>query len=204
MKKLVLSQGRLIDAPLHYEASDWRKVMRRQKGWMPVKVPVSVYEALREVGKIEEPLTGLNFQSCGWVAERSWWLRFSLMTSASDLEQDAIILALGGPDFGADVMINGEWVGRHDNAFRPFDCDVKSWLKADAENTLLLRLTTGTELLPDPAERGFYAFGEEGRGFPERGEPGRWALRKPQYVWGWDRGPRLPTCGVATMRTNGI
>ena len=57
-------------------------------------------------------------------------------------------------DSNAAIFVNGDLVGEHPTAFRPFICDIKPWLH-EGENTLLVRLTAGvesvTELIPTAA-----------------------------------------------------
>ena len=63
--------------------------------------------------------------------------------------------------------------------------DLKERLQFGAENTVLVRLTTGREHVPDDEkaqELMKLVPTEADRVYPERGLPGRIYLRKPAYV----------------------
>jgi beta-mannosidase len=107
---------------------------------------------------------------------------------------------MNGLDANAEIFLNGAHVGSHPTAFRPFVADVKRWLRP-GENVLLVRLTAGVETISewdvDSCCDGVRASTEAGNGRPNRGDPRRTFARKPQYTWGWDWSPRLPTTAIA-------
>jgi beta-mannosidase len=65
-------------------------------------------------------------------------------------------------------------------------------------NTLLVRLTMGPERVSkeDYDYLADYICTEYDVGRGDRGEKARAMLRKPQYVYGWDWGPRIGTAGI--------
>ena len=68
------------------------------------------------------------------------------------------------------------------------------------ENVLLVRLTAGVENVSEAdidAPDGVRAQTEGRRGRPERGDPRRVMVRKPQYSFGWDWSPRVATTAIA-------
>jgi len=166
--------------------------------WMIMKVPGDIHEGLLKAGKIQEPLVGLNSYECRWTEERAWWFRKAFMGEPDWKEADAIELELAGLDSNADVFINGFRIGSHRNAFYPFLLNLKPWLLLE-KNVLLVRLTVGVETV---STADLEMLGElrdtleEKRGRPERGDPRRIFVRKPQYSFGWDWSPRLPTTGI--------
>ena len=75
----------------------------------------------------------------------------------------------------------------------------KPWLRG-GENVLLVRLTAGVENVSKAdidAPDGVRALTESRRGRPERGDPRRVMVRKPQYSFGWDWSPRVATTAIA-------
>ncbi len=162
------------------------------------QVPGDVSDSLVAAGRLPEPLVGMNFQQFGWVEERSWWFRRRFELPADWQEAPVVELSLDGLDVHADMWLNGHFLGHHATAFRPFVQEVQTLLRADADNLLLVRLTTGRERVPEHPDFPLLAAvpTEGSRGFPERGFPKRIYLRKPAYTWGWDWGPHLATCGI--------
>jgi beta-mannosidase len=89
------------------------------------------------------------------------------------------------------VFLNGELVATHDNMFLPLEVDVTSLLRAS--NELVVEFSSGVRVAEsrlaaylaaegiDPSVTTFYE-----RSF----------LRKAQYMFGWDWGPRLVSCGI--------
>ncbi len=169
------------------------------EGWLSAPVPGDIHQALIAAGRIKEPLLGLNSFDCRWTEDRSWWYRRTFKAPAGWKEADRVELELNGLDSNAEIFLNGLPLGSHRNTFRPFILDVKPFLQA-GKNSLLVRLTTGTETVCESdldAPDGVRAGTEAGNGRPERGDQRRVMVRKPQYSFGWDWGPRLATTAIA-------
>ena len=168
-------------------------------GWQAQPVPGDIHQGLLAAGRIQEPLLGLNSFDCQWTENRSWWFRRRFSVDEALLAAEVIELSADGLDANAELFLNGRQIGSHRNAFRPFVLDVKPWLQA-GENVLLIRLTTGVETVSEAdldEPDGIRAGTEAGNGRPERGEPRRTFVRKPQYSFGWDWSPRVATTAIA-------
>ena len=175
------------------------RLSRVRDGWIDTPVPGDIHQGLIAAGRINDPLVGLNSFDCRWTEDRSWWFRKRFEIDASFLESEVIELEMNGLDAGAEIFLNGGHIGSHRNAFRPFVLDVKPWLEP-GENVLLVRLSTGVEGVSDAdmdAPDGVRAGTEAGNGRPERGDPRRALVRKPQYSFGWDWSPRVATTAIA-------
>ena len=163
------------------------------------QVPGDVNDAVFRAGRLPEPLAGLNFREYSkWIPQRSWWHRraFEVPADAGQFAE----LELDGLDVHADIWLNGVHLGHHATAFCPFTADVSAVLKRGGKNLLVVRVTTGRELVEHITREAFPLLDavstEEGRGYPDRGMKQRIFLRKPAYSWGWDWSPALPTCGI--------
>jgi beta-mannosidase len=195
----------LRDEPLGCPLSDARRIAAATDGWIPQPVPGDIHQGLIDAGRIKEPLVGLNSFDCRWTEQRSWWFRRKFEVPAEWLGAEVVELELGGLDSNAELFLNGEHLGSHRNAFRPFVLDVKPWLQA-GENVLLVRLTAGVETVTEAdldAPDGVRGSTEAGNGRPERGDQRRTLVRKPQYSFGWDWSPRVATTcigGDVTLR----
>jgi len=167
--------------------------------WIGQPVPGDIHQGLIAAGKIKEPLLGLNFFDCFWTEKRSWWYKKIFNIPARWLKAELIELELNGLDSNAEIFLNGNHIGSHKNAFRPFIADVKRYIKS-GDNVLLVRLTAGVENITEVdlnSTDGIRAFTEVVHGRPERGEPRRVFVRKPQYSFGWDWSPRVATTAIA-------
>ena len=188
----------LRDEPIDCRSDQHKRIARLRRGWIPTPIPGDVRQGLIAAGKMSEPLEGLNSFDGHWVEDRSWWLRKVFRVPAAVRKAQVVELVLDGLDVHASVFLNGVHLGDHPSAFRPFVVRVDEHL-VPGENVLLVRLTHGLEDI-DPAE--VDAIGgiiptEAGRGRPERGDPRRVFVRKPQFSWGWDWSPRVATVGIA-------
>jgi beta-mannosidase len=170
-----------------------------EDGWLPAAVPGDIHEAMVASGAFGDPVTGLNSFDSDWTKTNSWWYRRRFVPPKEWDVADVVELSLAGLDSEAAIYLNGQCLGHHRNAFRPFVTDIKPWFCAGQENTLLIRLSAGVERISEAdvhAGDGFLA-STPGRDKPERGENRRVRVRKPQYVFGWDWAPCVPTTGIA-------
>ena len=155
---------------------------RLRRRWIPVDVPGDVHTALVEAGRIEHPFYDRNEDDCTWMEEREWWYRASF-DDPGPAPGERLRLVFHGLDTYATVFLNGEELGRHANMFREASFDVTELVRG--ENTLAIRFDPP---LQHAGER----------------DPEQWSstpaervwMRKAQYGFGWDWGPRLPTIGI--------
>jgi beta-mannosidase len=162
-----------------FSAADWLKPDQtpRRLGfsvleWLPAQVPGHVHTDLVRHGVLRDPFEARAELGCQWVDETVWHYRLT--------------------DTCCDVSLNGERLLRHDNMFTAAEADVSSRLRAGA-NELRVRF--------EPAAR----IGRERRrnylqreGLPENVArfDERAFVRKAQYMFAWDWGPRLVSAGI--------
>jgi beta-mannosidase len=156
-----------------------------EDGWIEVPVPGDVHRALLAAGRIEDPFYDRNEGKCAWIEDREWWYRMVFRGPEEPLRPDERLrLAFHGLDTFATVWLNGEELGRHANMFREAVFDVGGRVRFGEENTLALLfdrpLDHAVEQHPDQWGR----------------NPERVSMRKAQFGFGWDWGPRLPTVGI--------
>ena len=153
--------------------------------WLDVPVPGDVHRALMATGQIEDPFYGRNEEKCAWIEDREWWYRLNFGGPAQPLGPDERLrLVFHGLDTFATVWLNGEELGRHHNMFREAVFDVGGRVRFGEQNTLAILfdkpLDHVREQHPDQWGR----------------NPERVSMRKAQFGFGWDWGPRLPTVGI--------
>jgi len=154
--------------------------------WIPVTVPGDVHRALIAAGRIADPFYDRNEDLCAWMEDREWWYRTRLTAPTEPLAPgERLRLVFHGLDTFATVWLDGQELGRHQNMFRPAVFDVTGLLRLGATHTLALCFDRPLDHLD----------GRDVCGWGGQDQP-RVAMRKAQYGYGWDWGPRLPTIGV--------
>ena len=178
--------GKLIDfAPGEGEQARAFAADHRDGDWLEVRVPGDVHTALLAAGQLRDPFYGRQEEEAAWVEDREWWYRFEFQGPWAPPEADErLLLVFHGLDTLVTLWLNGERLGEHRNMFREAVFDVTGRVRAGAANTLALcfhpPLRQPLVELPDQWGR----------------NPERVSMRKAQYGYGWDWGPRLPTVGV--------
>ena len=197
MELKIDSGWQLRHEPLDVTADFWPVVSRRSEGWLPCALPCDVHMPLIVAGIISEPLDKLNCFESEWIEERSWWFRTTFSAPAAFRKGARCDLVLEMLDVEADIFLNDVCIGHQRSAFYPFRFDVRNLL-LPGENVVGVRLTTGLERVAEQEFAGFKknisTEADAGRG--TRGDRRRAILRKPQYVFGWDWGPRVATAGI--------
>ncbi len=168
-----------------------------EKGYT-VSLPCDIHMPLIAAGVIPEPLEKIQTVDCLWMEKRSWWFLNRFTLDEPFLEADQILLSMELLDHRADIFLNDNALGHHRNTFRAFTADVLPYLKK-GENKLLVRLTHGLDDV-DEKEIHFmenYVPKEQvTENMQPRNDWRRLGMRKPQYAYGWDWGPRVATCGI--------
>ena len=153
---------------------------------IPYAVPGDIHTALMEAGLIEEPLEGMNDFACRWVEDKEFWCRraFDWMFTANR----RVFLTFEGLDCTADIYLNGQFIGRQNNAFVEAEYEVTPFLRP-GRNELLVRIDPGlAEAQKHPLEQMGLMWNNE--------QPYRVWMRKPQFVYGWDWTIWLCSCGI--------
>ena len=187
---------------LTYENLSWGPemlpaVLEKTEGWMECNVPCDVHVPLIELGIIKEPVEALNSYDCEWMEQKSWWFKKIIAVERCILENDVIEIVFESLDCEADIFLNGFQLGHHKSAFYSFSMDIKKILKS-GDNVLLVRVTSGLEHVSEndiaAIRKCVSTETDDKRG--SRGDKRRANIRKPQYAYGWDWGPRIATCGI--------
>ncbi|NMC05083.1 MAG: glycoside hydrolase family 2 protein [Candidatus Lokiarchaeota archaeon] len=155
----------------------------------PVPVPGSVYEALIDAGTIDDPFHGENEHQMEWVYESSWHFETAVDITASILEHDHVLLRCHGIDTFSEVRVNGNLVGITANMHEIHEFEVRSHLKTGT-NGIKITITSPTKAARAEKRK---------LGLNLRTScalPGVPFLRKAQYSFGWDWGPKLPDIAI--------
>ena len=172
---------------------EWEFKFGSGKKWMKAKVPGDVHLDLLENKVIEDPLYGDNAEKCKWIEEETWIYKKNFFIPKR-FKKDRVELIFKGLDLDAEIFFNGIKLEEHHNAFIPCVVNVTEYLEEE-NNELIVKLDVGKNRVKDKPVKKYYAEEIE-RSRPVFMDPNRIWMRKPQFVFGWDWAPYLPTCGI--------
>ncbi len=153
--------------------------------WLEAALPGDVNSTLAKAGRIPNPHYSDNAKKAYWISSKDWCYRTEFVWNPAQSAGEIAELCLDGVDGFADIYLNGEKIGRTENAFRPFRFDVSKILKAGEANALALRFQAIDAVMHGPRR-------DELKGWNNW----RCLMRKPQYSFGWDWALPLPSIGV--------
>ncbi|WP_406170069.1 glycoside hydrolase family 2 protein [Streptomyces canus] len=155
-------------------------ILRHEGGELPAVVPGCVHTDLLAAGAIPDPFLGRNETDLAWVGRRDWTYETELPPVDGHEQTD---LVFDGLDTVAEILLDGQLLGRTRNMHRSYRFDVTGMA-----GRLAVRFVSA------------YAEAEAVRGkLGERpaayAEPYQY-LRKMACSFGWDWGPTLVTAGI--------
>jgi len=160
------------------------------RGWLDATVPGDVHLDLMKHGFLDDPYVGINVFKARWVEECVWHYRRTFDAPPEAVNGKAALI-FKGIDLTSIIYLNGQEVGRHNNAFTQCVVDVTGLLKP-TENELIVRVESGLFDIADrPMRDTFTATGDMGCLLHKR----IW-MRKPQSHTEWDWSPRLLNVGI--------
>lgn len=160
-------------------------------GWLSAQVPGHVHLDLVRHGVILDPFTAMGELGCQWVDDHDWSYRTAFEWHP-DPENPIRVLHFEGLDTICEVFLNDEKIAEHDNMFLPLEIDVSGKIVAGA-NTIRVDFQSAIRV---GNERRASYFEKEGLPLDTSCFFERAFVRKAQYMFGWDWGPRLVSCGI--------
>jgi len=152
--------------------------------WMPASVPGFVHLDLFDNDIIEDPFYRDNESKLQWIEEKSWEYKAEFTLDAKFLKNNSIALNFSGIDTYVDVYLNDSLINTCDNFFVSHSIELSSLLKFNNQLRFIFKPTIAlTKQQSDKSP--FNLPGEE-----------RVYVRKPQFHFGWDWGPKLIGCGI--------
>lgn len=175
---------------------DAEKFLKKGK---KAKVPGSIFLDLMRDGKIPDPFFSDNEKLVQWVERKDWVYSTSVEIPAEWRKKIAqnpaqwqVHLQFNGIDTFAKVFVNGRLIGSTNNAFIPWEFLLPHQHLVKEENCII---TVFIESAKKIGERLTQKYGLLYAPF----DNGRVYIRRPQYLTGWDWGPRLS--GAALYRS---
>ncbi len=166
-------------------SESWQFRNAKDKSWLPAKVPGTVHLDLMNNNIIPDPFKDENEKEVQWIENEDWDYQTGFKVSPKELKNDHIELVFNGLDTFSEIYLNGKLLKKTDNMFRKWQIPVKDHLKA-GDNVLQVRFKSAVNTGKELAKAVPFAMPESPRSF----------VRKAQYQFGWDWGPRLVTAGI--------
>ncbi len=163
----------------------WSFKNAKENKWLTALVPGTVHLDLMKNKIIRDPFKDENEKKVQWIENENWDYQTSFNITSKDLENQNIDLVFEGLDTFSEVYLNGKLIQSTDNMFRKWTIPVKQYLKT-GENILQVKFKSSLNAGKEFAKKVPFTMPESPRSF----------VRKAQYQFGWDWGPRLVTAGI--------
>lgn len=177
-----------VDAQLVSQqlTTNWVFQEQDEAKWYPAKVPGEVHVDLLTNKLISDPFYRDNEKKVQWIEKENWDYKTTFSVLPKVYQKANIELVFDGLDTYADVYLNGKLILKADNMFRQWKVEVKSLLKPK-DNKLLVRFRAAQNVVDSLAKADVpYIIPDNPRAY----------VRKAQFHFGWDWGPKLTGCGI--------
>lgn len=158
---------------------------------LPAQVPGQVHLDLHRAGVIPDPFYRLQERDVAWVDDTDWV--YETVFHVDEVPDADVLLSFLGLDTIAAIHVNGEQVGAADNMFVPHEFSIHPLLRP-GENTLQVTFRSARRV----GRERHAAWSREHDSMPAHYFlwDARSFVRKAQYMFGWDWGPILISCGI--------
>jgi beta-mannosidase len=163
----------------------WQFKNTQEQKWLPAKIPGTVHLDLMDNKIISDPFKDENEKKVQWIENEDWEYQTRFNVSSKELQNGHIDLVFNGLDTFSEIYLNGKLLKKTDNMFRKWEVSVKELLK-EGNNDLKIKFTSAVKEGKELAGKVPFTMPESPRSF----------VRKAQYQFGWDWGPRLVTAGI--------
>lgn len=153
-----------------------------------VPVPLDMNLYMQQINLADDPNIGLNSLKNRWIGEQYYQYYTSFEVSDEQINGNSKAkLVFEHLDLIADIYLNGEHIGSHQNYYSPCVIDVTRKLKK-GKNKLIVAIESGY----------YHTSGLEAKSyFSPSAQHVKWPyLRKPAYQYYWDWSTRLVNVGI--------
>jgi beta-mannosidase len=163
----------------------WKFKNSKENNWLTASVPGTVHLDLMAHKMIPDPYKDENEKKVQWIENEDWDYQTRFTVFQKELSHQNIDLVFDGLDTFSEIYLNGKLIQSTDNMFRKWTVPAKQNLKA-GENILQIKFKSSVSVGKELAKKVPFTMPESPRSF----------VRKAQYQFGWDWGPRLVTAGI--------
>ncbi len=165
---------------------NWQFKNQKENKWYKATVPGTVHTDLLANKLIPDPYFRDNESKLQWIDKADWEYKTVFNVDAKTFTKKNIELVFNGLDTYADVYLNGKLILQADNMFRGWTVDVKPFIKI-TNNVLLIKFASAQNKVDSIAKARFpLALPDNNRVY----------VRKAQFQFGWDWGPKFVGCGI--------
>jgi beta-mannosidase len=165
---------------------NWQFKNQKESKWYKATVPGTVHTDLLSNKLIPDPFYRDNENKLHWIDKTDWEYKTVFNVGANTFSKKNIELVFDGLDTYADVFLNGKLILEADNMFRGWTVDVKPFIKR-TNNVLLMKFASAQNKVDSIAKSRLPLV------LPDNN---RVYVRKAQFQFGWDWGPKFVGCGI--------
>jgi beta-mannosidase len=165
---------------------NWQFKNQKESKWYKATVPGTVHTDLLANKLIPDPFYRDNESKLQWIDKADWEYKTVFNVDAQTFAKKNIELVFEGLDTYADVFLNGKLVLQANNMFRGWTVDVKPIIKR-TNNVLIIKFASAQNKVDSIAKSKLPLI------LPDNN---RVYVRKAQFQFGWDWGPKFVGCGV--------
>ena len=165
---------------------NWQFKNQKESKWYKATVPGTVHTDLLANKLIPDPYYRDNESKLQWIDSADWEYKTVFNVDKEILASKRARLNFEGLDTYADVYLNGHLILQATNMFRNWIVPVEDFLKL-SNNTLLIKFSSAQRIADSIAKSKFPLI------LPDNN---RVYVRKAQYHFGWDWGPKFVGCGI--------
>ena len=173
---------------------NWQFKNQKESKWYPATVPGTVHTDLLANKLIPDPFYRDNESKLQWIDKADWEYKTIFNVDSKLFSKSRIVLIFDGLDTYADIYLNGKLILHADNMFRGWTVNVKEFLKL-SNNILLIKFSSAQNKVDSIAKSRLPLV------LPDNN---RVYVRKAQFQFGWDWGPKFVGCGIwKTVKLDG-
>jgi beta-mannosidase len=161
--------------------------------WLPALIPGHIHLDLMAAGVIADPFKNFAERGAQWVDETDWVYETTFFVTEPIAAHT--LLRFEGLDTIAEIVLNETVVGHADNMFIPHEFEVGHVLQM-GENTLRVTFASAMRVGRERQAVWTAKYGDEKTKRDWQLWGPRSFVRKAQYMYGWDWGPTLVSCGL--------
>lgn len=166
----------------------WEMQRQGEETFHPATVPGSMYKDLLDNHLMEDPFYGENEPAARELSAFDYNYRRSFEVPEETLKNDKNILVCEGIDTLAEIILNGQTVGRCENMHRTYRFDVTEFLHKGTNEIEIKFDSPLTYIRKQHERKPIWGVDTTVPGFPH--------IRKAHCMFGWDWGPQLPDLGI--------
>lgn len=165
---------------------NWQFKNQKENKWYKATVPGTVHTDLLANKLIPDPFYRDNESKLQWIDKADWEYKTFFDVDNITFAKQNIELIFDGLDTYADVYLNGKLILQANNMFRGWNVFVKASIKK-ANNILLIKFYSAQNKVDSIAKARLpFVLPDNNRVY----------VRKAQFQFGWDWGPKFVGCGI--------